>query len=77
MYVCIAILINLFYYAKIMQNAFKNLLCPKLYWHNRPGPNANVFIKKKNLYANCSIIPLGMGIMLSIMIYFLSTAQKL
>ena len=30
--------LNLSYYASIMLDAFKDLLCLKLCWHNRPGP---------------------------------------
>ena len=30
--------LNLSYCASIMLNAFKDLLCSKLYWHNRSGP---------------------------------------
>ena len=26
---------NIFYYAGIMLNAFNDLICSKLYWHNR------------------------------------------
>ena len=31
--------LNLFYYASIILHAFIDLLCSKLCWHNRPGPN--------------------------------------
>ena len=30
--------LNLSYYASIMLDAFRDLLCSKLCWHNRPGP---------------------------------------
>ena len=30
--------LNPTYYASIMLDAFNNLLCSKLCWHNRPGP---------------------------------------
>ena len=36
---CMDIKLNLSYYASIMLDAFKDLLCSKLCWHNRPGPN--------------------------------------
>ena len=32
---------NLSFYASIMLDAFKDLLCSKLCWHNRPGPSAS------------------------------------
>ena len=31
--------LNLSYYASIMLDDFKDLLCLKLCWHNWPGPN--------------------------------------
>ena len=31
-----------FLYARIMLDAFKDLLCSKLCWYNRPGPNHNI-----------------------------------
>ena len=37
-YLCMDIKLNLSYYASIMLDAFNNLLCSKLCWHNRPGP---------------------------------------
>ena len=36
---CMDIKLNLSYYASIMLDAFQDLLCSKLCWHNRPGPN--------------------------------------
>ena len=33
--------LNLSYYVSIMLDAFKDLLCLKLCWHNRPGPRQN------------------------------------
>ena len=33
--------LNPTYYASIMLDAFNNLLCSKLCWYNRPGPNTN------------------------------------
>ena len=32
---------NFSYYASIMLNSFKGLLCSTLCWHNRPGPNGS------------------------------------
>ena len=37
--------LNLSYYASIMLDAFKDLLCSKLCWHNRPRPSSNAFGK--------------------------------
>ena len=34
--------LNLSYYASIMLDAFKDLLCSKLCWHNRPGPSGAI-----------------------------------
>ena len=34
--------LNLPYYASIMLDAFKDLLCSKLCWHNRPGSSPMV-----------------------------------
>ena len=31
--------LNPSYYTSIKLDALNNLLCSKLYWHNRPGPN--------------------------------------
>ena len=36
----VAIFKSIFYYAGIMLNAFSNLLCSKLCWHNRLVPTA-------------------------------------
>ena len=38
---CINILLNISYYAGIMLNAFSDLLCSKLCWHNRLVPSSN------------------------------------
>ena len=35
---------NISYYAGIMLNAFSDLLCSKLCWHNRLVPNYNTYI---------------------------------
>ena len=32
------IVLNLSYFASIMLNVFRDLLCSKLCWYNRPGP---------------------------------------
>ena len=39
---CMDIKLNLSYFASIMLDAFEDLLCSKLCWHNRPGPNTNL-----------------------------------
>ena len=36
--------LNLSYYAIIMLHAFKDLLCLKLCWNNRPGPIAESLV---------------------------------
>ena len=36
--------LNLSYHASIMLDAFKDLLCSKLCWHNRPGPSLESII---------------------------------
>ena len=38
------------YYASIMLNAFKCLLCSKLCWHNRPGPILIVFLNQASAW---------------------------
>ena len=43
--------LNPTYYAGIMLNAFDNLLCLTLCWHNRPGPTW----KEKSIYFNRTV----------------------
>ena len=38
---CIGIKLHPSYYASVMLNAFIDLFCSKLCWHNRPGPIYN------------------------------------
>ena len=40
-YIYIDIKLNLSYYASIVLDAFKHILCSKLCWHNRPGPSTH------------------------------------
>ena len=41
-YRCMDIKLNLAYYASIMLNAIRDLLCLKLCWHNRPWPTPSL-----------------------------------
>ena len=46
---CMDIKLNLSYYASIMLDTFKDLLCSKLCWHNRPGPNPKHLVRVSEL----------------------------
>ena len=65
--------LNLSHYASIMLDAFKDVLCSKLCWHNRPGSNKINSMKKDFLkifdyknYPNYS-----MSIVINVFIYFI------
>ena len=48
--------LNLFYYASIMLDAFIDLLCSKLCWHNRPGPKDLCGIIRQLFISNIIIV---------------------
>ena len=50
---CLSFCSDLIILLPIMLNAFKHLLCSKLCWNNRPGPNVHACTR---MYVNCCVL---------------------